>query len=75
MTNFDNTETKVRSLRRSRTDKMLAGVCGGLAKTFGVDAALVRIVLVAATLLGVGTGALIYLACWILMPEEDAPAY
>lgn len=62
---------KVKKLRRSRTDKMVAGVCGGVAKLLGVDAALVRILLVAATLFGFGAGALLYLACWILMPEED----
>ncbi|MGQ0839355.1 PspC domain-containing protein [Actinokineospora sp.] len=61
----------VRKLRRSRTDRMVAGVCGGVAAVLGVEAALVRILLVAATLLGFGTGALIYLACWILMPEAD----
>jgi phage shock protein PspC (stress-responsive transcriptional regulator) len=49
---------------------MVAGVCGGVAKLFGVDAALLRILLVAATLFGFGAGALLYLACWILMPEE-----
>ncbi len=69
MTN--ETHTQTRKLRRSRTDKMVAGVCGGIAKALGADAALVRILLVAATLLGFGAGALIYLACWILMPEED----
>lgn len=73
MTNYSDGETKTtRTLRRSRTDKMVAGVCGGIAKTLGIDAALVRIGLVVATILGFGTGALIYLACWILMPEEAA---
>ncbi|XVS64941.1 PspC domain-containing protein [Actinosynnema sp. CA-299493] len=61
---------KVKKLRRSRTDKMVAGVCGGIAKLLGVDAALVRILLVAATLFGFGAGAVLYLACWLLMPEE-----
>ncbi|QQQ76872.1 PspC domain-containing protein [Saccharothrix sp. 6-C] len=73
MTNDVLTEAtaKVKKLRRSRTDKMVAGVCGGVAKLLGVDAALVRILLVAATLFGFGTGAVLYLACWLLMPEED----
>ncbi|MCT2582668.1 PspC domain-containing protein [Actinophytocola gossypii] len=66
-----NTDTKpVTKLRRSRTDRMVAGVCGGLAKTFGIDAAIVRIALVAATLLGFGTGAVLYLICWIVMPRD-----
>ncbi|SDI66123.1 Phage shock protein PspC (stress-responsive transcriptional regulator) [Actinokineospora alba] len=73
MTNYSDGHTKTtRTLRRSRTDKMVAGVCGGIAKMLGIDAALVRIGLVVATILGFGTGALIYLACWILMPEETA---
>lgn len=73
MTNdvLDQATAKVKKLRRSRTDKMVAGVCGGVAKLLGVDAALVRILLVAATLFGFGAGAVLYLACWILMPEED----
>ncbi len=58
-------------LRRSRTDRMLGGVCGGLAQTLGVDAAILRIALVVATLLGFGLGIVVYLAAWILMPEED----
>jgi phage shock protein PspC (stress-responsive transcriptional regulator) len=64
-----NTTTK--QLRRSRNDKMVAGVCGGIARYLKVDTAVVRIGLVVATILGFGTGALVYLACWALMPEED----
>lgn len=66
----EHTETKVRKLYRSKSDRMVAGVCGGVAKLLGVDAALVRILLVGATLLGFGTGAVIYLACWLIVPEE-----
>jgi phage shock protein PspC (stress-responsive transcriptional regulator) len=61
-------EIYTRKLRRSRTDRMVAGVCGGWASVLGVDAALLRILLVAATILGFGTGAILYLICWILMP-------
>ncbi|MFC5285886.1 PspC domain-containing protein [Actinokineospora guangxiensis] len=64
------TDTKVRKLRRSKSDRMVAGVCGGIARLMGVDAALVRILLVGATLLGFGTGAVIYLACWLIIPED-----
>lgn len=72
MTNDTDTQARstARTLRRSRTDRMLSGVCGGIARTLGVDAALIRILLVAATLLGFGAGALVYLACWILMPQD-----
>ena len=65
------TETKpVPKLRRSRDDRMVAGVCGGIAKMFDIDAAIVRIALVAATLLGFGTGAVLYVICWFVMPKE-----
>ena len=58
-------------LHRSRTDRMLGGVCGGLAESLGVDAALIRIGLVALTVLGFGTGVVLYAAIWMLAPETD----
>jgi phage shock protein C len=58
-------------LRRSRSERMLSGVCGGVAKAFGIDATLVRLGLVALTVLGAGTGVVLYAAAWILIPEED----
>lgn len=66
---MNDTKTAIK-LRRSRSDRMVAGVCGGLARTFGVDAAVVRIALVAATLLGFGTGAVLYVICWFVMPKD-----
>ncbi|MGH3586746.1 MAG: PspC domain-containing protein [Pseudonocardia sp.] len=60
-------------LHRSRTDRMLGGVCGGLAESLGVDAALIRIGLVTLTVLGFGTGVILYGAIWLLAPEEDGP--
>lgn len=50
---------------------MVAGVCGGIAEYFGIDANLVRLVLVVLTFFG-GTGVLIYLIAWLLIPEADA---
>jgi phage shock protein C len=63
-----NTDTI--KLRRSRSDRMVAGVCGGIARMFDIDAALVRILLVAATILGVGAGAVLYVLAWMIVPEE-----
>jgi phage shock protein PspC (stress-responsive transcriptional regulator) len=65
------TPTSTRKLRRSSTDRMVAGVCGGWARLLGVDATVLRIIFVAATVFGVGTPVLLYAVCWILMPEED----
>lgn len=70
--NDNGTDTaQTRTFRRSTDDRMVAGVCGGAAKLLGVDAAILRILLVIATIIGVGSGALAYLACWLLVPEED----
>lgn len=63
-------------LRRSRSDRVLGGVCGGLAAYFDVDPLLVRIAFVIVAL-AQGAGVLVYLALWILVPPEGgdhAPA-
>jgi phage shock protein PspC (stress-responsive transcriptional regulator) len=54
-------------LRRSATDKMLGGVCGGLAEHTGIDSLVWRVAFVAFTLAG-GAGILVYLLLWVLMP-------
>ncbi|MDX3193218.1 PspC domain-containing protein [Streptomyces sp. MN03-5084-2B] len=63
-------ETK--KLRRSRSDKMLTGVCGGWATYLGIDANVLRLGLVAAVFLSVGIAIPIYIAAAILTPEEDS---
>lgn len=56
-------------LYRSRKDRMLGGVCGGIAEYFGVDPALVRII--AVLLIVAGGGAILaYVLAWFLIPEE-----
>jgi phage shock protein PspC (stress-responsive transcriptional regulator)/predicted membrane protein len=68
--------TETRLLRRSRTDRTLAGVCGGLAAYFELHPAIFRVAFVALTLLG-GAGVLIYLAAVLVMPDagrEDSIA-
>ena len=70
MTNDVNT-APVKRLRRSTTDKMVAGVCGGWAELLGIDAAILRILLVATTILGIGTPILIYAICWLVMPQAE----
>ncbi len=64
-------------LRRSGTDRMLGGVSGGLADHTGIDVVLWRVGFVALTLAG-GSGILLYLLLWVLMPSGplrpgDAP--
>jgi phage shock protein C len=59
----------VRKLYRSRTNRQLAGVCGGLAEHFNVDATLLRVLFVVLAVLG-GSGVVIYVAMWIIVPQE-----
>jgi phage shock protein C len=56
-------------LRRSTSDKVIAGVAGGIARYLGVDPVVVRIALVALALSG-GAGVLLYVGAWIAIPEE-----
>jgi phage shock protein PspC (stress-responsive transcriptional regulator) len=60
-------------LQRSRTDRQIAGVCGGLAAHLGWDSGKLRIVWVLATIFTAFAGVVIYLALWYLMPEEPQP--
>jgi len=60
-------------LLRSRTDRILAGVGGGLGRYFGVDPVLIRIALVVLAFFG-GAGVLLYLAAALLVPSEPATA-
>jgi phage shock protein PspC (stress-responsive transcriptional regulator) len=57
-----------KKLRRSKDDRWLAGVCGGIAEYFDVDGTLIRVLFI---LFGfaVGGGFLIYIILWIIMPE------
>lgn len=68
-------ETPPRRLLRSRHDRMLGGVAGGIGAYFGIDAVLVRLVFVILAFAG-GGGVLAYLVAWVIIPEEpsDSPA-
>jgi phage shock protein C len=58
-----------RPLRRSRTDRVIGGVCGGLGRYLGVDPVLIRVAFVVLAVAG-GGGILVYLVAWVLIPEE-----
>ncbi len=63
--------TAAQPLTRPVQDRMLAGVASGLACYLGVDVTLVRIIFAVLAVVG-GAGVPIYLACWLLIPEEGA---
>ena len=56
-------------LQRSRTKRMLAGVCGGIGRYFDVDPTIIRVLFVLFSLV-VGGGILAYIILWIIIPEE-----
>ncbi|MGZ4447360.1 MAG: PspC domain-containing protein [Nocardioides sp.] len=59
----------VRRLVRSRDDRMLGGVCAGLADHLGVDVALVRVLTVLGAVFGLGSVVVAYVVMWLLLPE------
>jgi phage shock protein C len=61
-----------RPLRRSRDDRMVAGVVAGLAKYFDLDLTLLRVIYVVVSILSVAfPGILVYLVLWLVVPEES----
>ena len=58
-----------RKLYRSTTNRQLAGVCGGLAEYFNLDATLIRVLFVVLAVLG-GSGVILYIALWIIVPKQ-----
>ena len=65
-----NTTTTNRPLVRRTDDRMIAGVCSGVADYLGVDVTLVRLIAVVGAVLGFGTLIVAYLAAWVLMPPS-----
>jgi len=59
-------------LKRSMQEKMIAGVCGGLAKYFTVDSTIIRVVFVLLTVFtAIVPGVLVYLIMWIIIPKDS----
>lgn len=61
--------TEVKRLYRSRTDRMIGGVCSGLAEFFNIDVTLVRLLFVFGAIFG-GPGILVYFVMLFVVPEE-----
>ncbi|HBV97949.1 MAG: hypothetical protein JL50_01440 [Peptococcaceae bacterium BICA1-7] len=60
----------MKKLYRSGTDKKIFGVCGGIARYFGVDSTIIRLALVIITFIFAGFPLLFYMAAWIVLPIE-----
>ena len=57
-------------LVRSRKGRMVAGICAGIAEYSGLDVTLVRVIVTVVSVITGGTGALAYLAAWMIIPSE-----
>ena len=57
-------------LVRSQNGRMVAGICARIASYFGLDVTLVRVIVTVVSVLTGGTGALAYLAAWMIIPGE-----
>lgn len=62
-------EMQNKKLRKSRTDRKLCGVCGGLAEYLNMDSTIIRLIW-ALLILAAGTGLLAYIIAAIIMPED-----
>ena len=65
-----DTSHDTKRLTRSSDDKYLGGVCGGVAAYAGIDANVVRLLAVLGTVLGFGVLMFVYVAGWLLLPED-----
>ncbi|MCR5179694.1 MAG: PspC domain-containing protein [Bacteroidaceae bacterium] len=57
-------------LTRSRQNKWIAGICGGIAEYFGWDAELLRLIWVVLTIGTAFCGGIVYLVLWLIMPQD-----
>lgn len=63
-----------RRLYRSRSNRYIAGVCGGVAEYFGWDPTLIRLLTLASLILP-GTQVIVYIIAWVVMPNEPHVGY
>jgi phage shock protein C len=61
----------MKRLYRSKKERMLGGVCAGLGEHFDIDPTVIRLIWAAVTVLSFGTGIVVYILAWILIPEEE----
>ncbi len=68
-TAYQPTQAPARKLTKSRDDKVIGGVCGGIAEYTGLDVTLIRLLTVVGVVFGFGSVAVAYIVAWILLPK------
>jgi phage shock protein C len=58
-------------LYRSKKERILGGVCAGLGEHLDVDPTVIRLIWAVVTLISFGTGIIVYILAWIIIPEDD----
>lgn len=61
----------MKRLYRSKKERILGGVCAGLGEHLDVDPTVIRLIWAVVSVLSVGTGIIIYILAWIIIPEDD----
>ncbi len=64
-------DNNVRKLMRSRSNRMICGVCGGIGEYLNLDPTLVRLIWAVCSLASVGMGLILYIIAAVVMPEDD----
>ena len=67
---FEKMKVKGKKLLRSKKNRVIAGVCGGIGEYLGIDPTVIRLFWVLFTFLSVGVGLIAYIIAWILIPEK-----
>ena len=63
----------MKTIRRSKKNRMIAGICGGFGEYFGIDPTMVRVIYIVGSVLSVAfPGILIYLILWVVIPNADS---
>jgi phage shock protein C len=60
----------MKHLYRSKKDRILGGVCAGLGEHLDIDPNIIRLIWAVVTVLSFGTGILVYIFAWIIIPEQ-----
>jgi len=63
---------QMKKLKRSKKERMIAGICGGIAEYFDIDPTVVRVIYVLVSIFSIAfPGILVYIILWILIPEQE----